>query len=413
MITKATLEPVLKEIYKGVPTTLYYQNFPFYALLAKKGDLGGRLNAIPMRLANGQGRSKQLATAQANETAEEYRRWEIKSSQDYAYASITRKSMKEAQNDAQAFVKSVTELINGRIWSLTESIAVDLYRDGTGNRAAIASVSAANPAQVTLANAEDSTNFDVNQTLQARDPSGTLRTWDGANSNALVTAIDRINGVLTLGGIDNSGAGATAVAGDGLYVEGDFVANGATSGLSFKGLQAWIPESVSPGENFFGVDRSADRTRLAGIFYDGSAGTLEEALVTCGRLVKRESNMTPDLILMHDDKVAQLILELGSKVERVERKVGEFSFGTVMIHLNGGSVEVLSDRNCPVDEAYMLKLDSWGLHHAPGELIELVDEDGHMLSRTSGDAFELRAACYHQLVCYNPCANGRARLPAS
>lgn len=421
VITRSTLEPVLKELYPaGLPTRLYYKDFPLYGLLAKKGNLGGKLTAIPMQVSAGFGRSKTFATAQTNEKADVYRQWQIQSSVDYAVGSITRKAMKEAQNDKQGFIRSVTELVNNRIYALTHSIAVDLYRGGSlGGYASIASVSAANPAVVTLTNAADVANFEVSMVIEARPAAGgAARTWDGAAATAEITAIDREAGTLTLGNIDNSGDGDTVVSGDSLWIEGDYAlqtasSSAAVSNVPFMGLQSWMPATVANNDSFFGVNRSVDRTRLAGIYTDQSSGTIEEALVNAGRKVSRESGKAPDLVLMHDDKVSQLILELGSKVERTERAAGEFSFQTLRVNLNGKSAEILPDRNCPVGEAFLLKPETWGIHHAPGDLIELVDEDGNMLDREAGaDGFEIRAAAYHQLVCYEPVCNARVVLPA-
>lgn len=421
VITRATLEPVLKELYpSGLPTQLYYNDFTLYGLLGKKGDLGGKLTSIPMTVSAGFGRSKAFGTAKANQKADVYRNWQIQSSKDYAYGTITRKAMKEAQNDRQGFIRSTTELINNRIYSLTQSIAVDLYRGGSlGGYASVASISAANGAVVTLQNAADIANFEVSMTVEIRPAAGgSARTLGTAATAGEITAVDRTAGTFTLGGVDNSGDVDTVVAGDSIWVEGDYAlqtasSSTATSDVPFMGLQSWIPATVASNDSFFGVNRSVDRVRLAGIYQDQSSGTIEEALVNTGRLVKRESGKTPDLVLMNDDKAAQLVLELGSKVERTERKVGEFSFETMKVNLNGGQAEILTDRNCPVNEAFMIKPDTWGIHHAPGELIELVDEDGNMLFREAdADGFEIRAAAYHQLVCYEPACNARIVLPS-
>lgn len=413
VITKSTLEPVLKELYPaGLPTQLFYKDFALYGLLAKKGDLGGSLTKIPMSVSAGFGRSKTFANAKANQAADLYAAWLVNSSQDYAYGTITRKAMKEAQNDKQAFIRSVTELINNRIYSLTESIAVDLYKGGKG-RASVASISAANPAVVTLENAADAANLEVSMTIEIRN-GATVRDLGAASvQKAKIAKIDRLAGTFELEGVDNSGDADTVVAGDAIWAEGDYAVASGSNG--FKGLQSWLPtdaEFAAEG-TFFSVDRSVDRTRLAGIYQDFSSSTIEEALVQSGRLIKRESGKSPDLVLMNDDKASQLVLELGSKVEREERRVGEFSFQTLKVHLNGGMAEILTDRNCPVNEAFMIKPETWAIHHAPGDLIELVDEDGNMLFREGdADGFEIRAAAYHQLVCTEPVCNARVKLPA-
>ena len=61
--------------------------------------------------------------------------------------------------------------------------------------------------------------------------------------------------------------------GDFLVGEGDF------TNLVFNGLQDWAPITVAPTDNFLGVNRSKDRERLAGIFYDGSTKTIRNAAI--------------------------------------------------------------------------------------------------------------------------------------
>lgn len=407
---KDEVEAILKEQYpKGLPTTLYYNQFPFYGMLAKGADLKGRQTLVPMRVSFGQGRSATFASAVSGATEELYQAWTVKSKQDYAYSTLSRKLMKEANDDQASFVKYLTEVVNGRIRALTNSFAVNLFGDGTGKRGAIA-VGGISGATLTLASNTQGVNFEVGQRIEVRE-AGTLsnvRDWDGDVAFATVTAVDRSAGTVTF---DTSAAGGTdtIAAGDALFVVGDW---SATPQL-ILGLQAWLPDNTAVAAGtFLGVDRTVDRTRLAGHYRDFSSGTIEEALVQGGREISRESGQSPDVILMNDDDVASLILELGSKVERSEKPVGEFSWSSYKVHLPSGAADVIADRNCPKGEAFMLKLDTWKLCHAPGELLEIVDEDGHILQRTSGDGFEIRAAAYAELVCYEPVCNGRFLLPS-
>lgn len=400
---------ILKEQYpEGLPTTLYYKEFPFYGMLAKSPELKGRQNLIPMRVSFGQGRSSTFSSAVSGASEELYEAWNVKSKQDYAYSTISRKLLKEANDNTASFVKYLTEVVNGRIRALTNSIGVNLFLDGTGVRGTIATGGIA-ATVLTLSSNTDGVKFEVGQRIEVRE-AGTLsnvRDWAGDVAFATVSKVDRVAGTVTF---DTSAAGGTdtIAAGDKLFVVGDY---SATPTL-LLGLQAWLPATVGGSDNFLGVNRSLDRTRLAGHYRDFSSGTIEEALVKGGREISREAGQSPDVILMNDDDVASLLLEMGSKVERSEKVEGEFSWSSYKIHLPSGSADVVADRNCPKGETFMLKLNTWKLCHAPGQLIEIVDDDGHILQRHQGDGFEIRAASYPELVCYEPVCNGRFLLPS-
>jgi hypothetical protein len=400
---------VLKEVYaSGLPMALFYKEFPFYGMLKKVGDLQGRLNLIPFHVAVGQGRSGDFQASKDGASEELFAAWQVQSKQDYAYSTISRKLLKEANSNQAAFVKYLTTVVDGRVRALTNSIATQLFGTGNGARGAVGSSdNAANT--ITLAKVTDAVKFEVNQTIEVRDTAalGTVRLFLTGVESAKITKVDRVTGVLTVDA--NIDGNKTIVAGDTIFVKGDY---SATPKL-ITGLPAWLPETVGPSDNFLGQNRSIDRTRLAGLYADFSAGTIEEALVQGGRLISREAASSPDVVLMNDDDVAKLILEMGSKVERSEKAVGEFSWSSYKVHLPSGPADIIADRLCPTGEAYMLKMDTWALHHAPGELIELVDEDGNILQRTNdADGFEVRAACYSELVCSSPVENGRIKLPS-
>jgi hypothetical protein len=356
-------------------------------MLKKSADLQGRLNLIPFQVSFGQGRSGSFTSAQAGASEELFAAWQVQSKQDYAYSTISRKLMKEANSNQASFVKYLTTVVDGRVRALTNSVATQLFGDGSGARGAVGSSdNAANT--ITLAKATDSVKFEVNQTIEVRDSANlaTVRLFLTGVSQARITKVDRVTGVLTVDA--NIDANKTIAANDVIFVVGDY---SATPKL-ITGLPAWLPASVGPSDSFLGQNRSIDRTRLAGHYADYSTGTIEEALVQGGRLISREAGSSPDVVFMNDDDVSKLILEMGSKVQRSEKAAGEFSWSSYKIHLPSGPADIVADRLCPTGEAYMLKMDTWALHHAPGELIELVDEDGNILQRTANeDGFEVRA----------------------
>ena len=96
-----------------------------------------------------------------------------------------------------------------------------------------------------LYNRQQAKFFQINQTLVASsDPAAVSPDRAGT---AVVTKVDPINGTVTIDAIE-----AAWLDGDYLYVEGDFKAKA-------PGFFQLCPSSVTPGEDFYGVDRSKHR----------------------------------------------------------------------------------------------------------------------------------------------------------
>ena len=73
----------------------------------------------------------------------------------------------------------------------------------------------------------------------------------------------------------------------------------------------WIPATApSAGDAFWGVDRSKDVTRMAGVRFDGSSESIEEALIDGAALVAREGGQ-PDYCFMNFTSYAALEKSLG------------------------------------------------------------------------------------------------------
>ena len=121
-----------------------------------------------------------------------------------------------------------------------------------------------------MKNTEDVTNFEVGMEI-------VFSTADGGGSvksgSVTVNGVDRDTGILTVDAQTAIDGGTGSASDDFIFVEGDY-------DLKIKGLQAWLPNTTPSSSPFFGVDRTADATRLGGIRYDGSSQPIEEALVT-------------------------------------------------------------------------------------------------------------------------------------
>lgn len=357
------------------------------ALIPKFEKFGGKNMVIPVIFSNPQGRSADFATAKANKTASKIKDFTITRAKDYALASIDNETMEASQGNSNAFMEAVSLEMDGAIHAAARSLAISLYGSGTGKVGKIASISSLT---ITLSQAEDVTNFEVNQKLN-------FSTADGGGSvkatQPLVTNVDRNNGTVTVD--DVTGLAAN----DFIFVDGDYDAK-------LKGLQAWLPSSVSGSDNFFGLNRSVDSSRLAGIQISGSNKPIEEALIEGASRIAREGGK-PTHVFMSYAKYADLEKSLGSKVQYVDIKANtEVGFRGIQLNGPRGMMKIIPDQNCPADKAFMLQLDTWKLYSL-GKAPKILNLDGlKMLREDQADAVELRVGYYAQLASNAPGYNG-------
>jgi len=252
----SAMNAALKELYDGqVVENLVYADNPFLAMVKKNTDFGGKYKPIPIITGTSQGRSSTFSNAQGNQSAVQIQSFLLTRVSDYSIATIDNQTMLASKTDKMSFLEGAKLVIDGAIRSITNSVASALFRSGTGSIGQIASISTSGSgpyiSTITLANANDVVQFEVNMYLNA-----TLTDGGSASSDVLVvTKVNRSSGVITC----SSAASPTATwaASSYLVVQGDLNAKS-------KGLAAWLPKTApGSGDSFFGVDRSVDVTRLA------------------------------------------------------------------------------------------------------------------------------------------------------
>lgn len=149
-------------------------------------------------------------------------------------------------------------------------MAFELFYGGTATRGQISIAAPTYSAPVlsfVLANAQTVVQFEVGMTIQASatDGGAALQNTPGTIDAIQLTSVNRSTGAIS--GIVVQGAPQTSfIASSYLQVLGDIGIGGSTTVagmLGLSGLAAWVP-SVDPTstDNFWGVNRSADPTRL-------------------------------------------------------------------------------------------------------------------------------------------------------
>lgn len=398
-----TFDAALKQHYTSDRiANMVYKDNALLAMLPKMENFGGKNLPIPIIYGNPQGRSATFSTAQANKTSTQITDFVLTRARDYSVASIDNEVLEASKGDANAFMEAATTEIDGAIHSASRSLAIALYRTGSGSIGRMSNAAFATPV-IQLSQIEDVTNFEVGQTLvlSSTDGGGVVKA-----GTMEIVGVDRDLGTVTVNG-NISALVATAAQNDYIFVEGDY-------DKKVKGLLAWLPSTApTSGDNFFSVDRSADVTRLAGVRYDGSAMPIEEAIIGAIHRVSREGGR-PTHCFMSYEKWDELAKALGTKVQYIDDvvKSGDavLNFRTIMVHGPKGQVKIVADQNCPSDRAFLLQLDVWKLYSL-GKAPRIFDADGLKLLREStADAVEVRAFYYAQLGCRAPGYNSNVKL---
>jgi len=390
-LNMTTFAAALKQHYTDEKIeNMVYKDNPFLAMISKYEDFGGENLKLPVKYGIPMGRSATFANAVSNKTASQLKAFLLTRKADYAIASIANETIEASKGNANAFIEAATFEIDGAIESATRSLAISLFGDGSGSLGVIGSMSTTTSLNdtITLATIQDITNFEVGMQLN----------FGTASVNKEISSINRDTGVFIL----DAASGGTAS--EAIYVDGD-------KNNMLTGLGGWLPSTApTSGDSFFGVDRSADSTRLAGIRFDASSLPLEEGLIGAAARVAREGGK-PDVCFINYSNFADLEKALGSKVSYVDVKVNpEIGFRGILIHGPRGPIKVVPDQNCPNGVAYMLQMDVWKLYSL-GKAPKILDSDGlKFLRESTADAVEARIGYYAQVGCRAPGFNVRVGL---
>ena len=404
----------LKELYTGddYMKDLVYKKNPFLALVPKDespSGFAGKYIPVPLIYGTPQGRSATFTNAQGNQTAPALASFFVYRVSNYQLVTITNELLLATKDDAGAFIDEAKLNMDTGFRNISNDLAHDLFSDGSGSRGVISSITTG---VIVLADPQTVVQFEVGMALVAYSVSGSTYTQSTAAAIGYVIAVNRSLGTVTVSATVGGVAGTPtnwSTSFPYLGVQGDVAfgtISATTSYLKVSGLGAWVP-MTSPGstDSFWGINRSADVTRLAGVRFDGSNETIEEALIDASSLVAREGGM-PDMCFINFTSYAALEKSLGAKVQYVDVKHEEadIAFAGIRIHAPYGPITVIPDRNCPGQTAYLLQMDTWkfrSLGKAP-HILTYGLEGLEGLRVGNADALEIRIGYYGNLVCNAP-----------
>jgi hypothetical protein len=415
----------LKELYTGddYMKDLVYKKNPLMALLPKDespSGFAGKYIPVPLIFGTPQGRSATFSNAQNNQTAPQLASFFVYRVANYQLATITNELLEATKDNAGAFIDEAKLVMDSAFRNISNDLAADLYRGGTGTRAtapAFTTNGSTTACSVTLTNRSDVNQIEVGMVLVASASDGGAPSTD----TVTVTAVNRNSGLISgTSSVSPSNTLSTNwTAANYLSIQGDIPGAGAagtSAYLKVSGLAAWGPAAaVSGADSFWGVNRSADSRMVFTVAQNTSSETIEEALIDAACQVA-EIGGEPDYCFMNFSSYAALEKSLGSKVQYVDVKHEEadISFSGIRIHAPYGPITIIPDRNCPPRLAYMLDLKTLkfrSLGKAP-HILTYGMEGLEGLRVGTADALEIRIGYYGNLICNAPCWNCVVALSA-
>jgi hypothetical protein len=398
----AAMNAALKELYDGqVVENLVYSDNPFFAMIKKTKDFGGKYKPVPIITGTSQGRSATFSNAQGNQAPVQVESFLLTRVSDYSIATIDNQTLLASATDKMSFLEGSKLMIDGAFRVITNSIASAIFRSGTGSIGQISDITAG---VITLSNAADVVQFEVNQTLvTSATDGGAARAAAG-----VVVAVDR-----SLGKVKVAAAMGGAPASPADWTANDYISIQGDLNLKCKGLAAWLPETVSDADLFFGVNRSIDRVRLAGVVYDGSAQSIEESVIDASSLLAREGGK-PNVMIVSFASYSALEKSLGAKVQYVDVKgPAEIGFRGIMVNGANSQVKVFPDRSCQPLTGWLLQMDTWAIEGL-GDVPQILKYgDGlEMLRLGNSDNAEVRIGAYFNVRTNAPGWNARVKLSA-
>lgn len=430
--TSTSSTAVLKELYvddQSFMKDLVYAKNPSFALFPKDESvdgLAGKYIPCPLQYGDPQGRSHTFLNAQGNQTPNQYSSFFVYIVQDYQLVTITNLLIEQTRTNAASFVDEMKREMDGGIKNLSNNMAFEQFGSGTATRGFIGSA-ITNPSgsiyQFTLSNPQNVVNFEVGMTIQASATDGGAPINAGTDL-ATVSSVNRATGVIQFTVL--SGAPQTNWANtDAITVQGDIPTAGGSgfgpigqtgSYLAPSGIQAWIPLTTpATNDSYWGVNRSTDPTRLAGLRYDASAYTIEEGVVNALGFANREG-ADPDVMVLNFNSYTALENALGAKVQYVDIKHQEadIAFEGIRFHSAYGYLTVYADRNAIAQTAFCLTMDTWklrSLDKAP-HILTYGLEGLEGLRVGNSDALEVRIGAYYNYTNNAPGFNLRVALSA-
>jgi len=426
----------LKELYSDdawVMKDLVFNRNPVLALVDKdetEEGLVGKYFPIPVLADTGAGRSANFGFAQSAQTAPQTYEFNVTRVQNYSLATLTGDFLRASAQSIGSFMPGAELNVKSAFQAIGNDLAHDIFGDGSGTRGTYGLGSGTIVAGViTLDSLSQVYQFATGMTLVSFNISAQTPTQSTGGALGYVIAVDTGKGTVTVSATQNGAAGTPASWSSAFpYLSQIGDTNFITAGLStanmlkIAGFGAWIPSTAPSGsDNYFGVNRSVSPTKLAGLRYDGTSESIQDALIDAANQLAANGSEAgdPDFIFVNPVSYQSLVKQLTSQgvYQMIKAKINEdvnISFKALVLPTANGEIAILQDRNCPSQTAYVITLKTWKLR-TMGKCPQFLTYPGFYdqlgIPVPGADAIQLQIGYYGNLTCNAPGANAVVALP--
>lgn len=417
-------DAALKQLYK--PKNFQestYKKRPIIGILPKAEDFFGRNMPLVNNYGRPQGVSADFSVAQAigatTAAAAKLEDFLLTRVNEHAVATIDGETLDAMSSDAGAFVDAMKVQVDGAMKSLADRLESLAPRSQTGSIGQLAVTHATGYAvtdqTIKLENINDVHNFEVGMSVQAAATDGGA--FIDAGAAEVISAVDRINGILTATSTDWDDV-LTAIA-DGYYLSAKGDGQNNSTAVVTAGLSSWLPDdAITWATAFFGVTRSADKVRLGGCRHGTAAapcGGMVKTAIIDGASITGALGGSPDTALMHHVKYRQLCKEIDSQTMYTKvpargqggEAFARVSYDGIQFQSDNGPISCLSANKIPSNVIFLLELETW-VYATIGGLTKFNDQDGNRILRmASSDGVEARLVSRGNIGCRLPGNNCR------
>lgn len=346
--SNTTLEGVIDQVYpREVHADELYATLPEVALATKK-EFAGRKHVVRVKVAGQAGRSVDYEKATDNKTSSSWEEFEFTDFNDYGTGGVDNKTILTIGSNLSEFKDVVKEEMSSSKDAFMRSVANALYGQKNGALGRIKSGGTTDT--LVLYDRSQAKFFQIGQTLKASgDPAAVSPDRAGT---ATVLKVDPITGTIVL-----DAAEAAWVNDDYLYVDGDFRAKP-------PGFFQLCPESLTPGEDFYGVDRTKHRLLLAGTWFDHALGGDTDEVVRAAIAFAKDCESDVDTMFMNPIRFQALcesIMAKSNLVQGTSKSPDRPHVGINSVSFAGGksgkTINVVESLFCPYDYSPLLKIE--------------------------------------------------------
>jgi hypothetical protein len=430
---------VLKELYSDdawVTKNYLYNNNPGLALMPKEeaqnGSLmGGKYFPVPaIVFGPAGGGSASFSAAQSNQTAPVTQEFLVTRVNNYQLFSISGDFLRASDSEMAAFMPAQELNVSTAFTMLGNDLALMLYGNGSGTRGTygLGSGSIASGV-ITLDYAQTAQFFAIGHSLVSFSISGSTPTQSTGAAPGYVIGVNVPAGQITVSASQGGAAGNPsgwstsfpylARSGDVNFVSGGLLSSNM---LKMAGLSGWITTPASSGDSWFGVNRYQAPQQLAGLVFNGTNESIQDALIDAANQLDalRTECGSADVIIMNPVSYQTLLKQMTVQIvyQMMDVKISEdtsISFKSIVLPTGFGSINVVQDRNCPPQTAFILNTKTWKLKTI-GKLVDfltykgLYDEIGFPLVGNGIDGIQMQLISVNNLVCNAPVANCLVQL---